>query len=81
MAKIFSDCTPALLFVLLGLAACIVLATSALSVQRVHVREAASAAIYLESGVRLSVSYCRLCLCSCYVLEVCTVMFYGKYSV
>ena len=34
------------------------LATSAPTGQRVHVREATSAAVYLNSGVRLSVS-CR----------------------
>ena len=81
MAKIFSDCTPAIFFVLLGLAACIMLATSAPTVQRVHVRQATTTASYLDSGVRYSVSYWRQYLCSSYVLEVCTVMFYGKYSV
>ena len=59
MARLLSDCTSAIFFVLLGLAACIMLATSAPSVQRVHVREATTIAIYLDSGVRLSVSYCR----------------------
>ena len=59
MARLLNDCTPALLFVLLGLAAYIMPATSAPSVQRVHVREATAIASYLDSGVRLSVSYCR----------------------
>ena len=54
------------------------LATSVPIVQRIHVHEATTTAIYLESGVHLSVSYCRLCLCSSYVLEVCTVTFYGN---
>ena len=45
MAKLLSDCTPAIFFVLLGLAACIVLGKSAPSVQRVHVRQATSAAV------------------------------------
>ena len=34
------------------------LATSAPTVQRVHIRQATSTAVYLNSGVRLSVSYC-----------------------
>ena len=67
MAKIFSDCTSTVFFVLLGLAACIMLATSAPSVQRVHVRQATSAAIYLAGGVLYSVSYCGLCFCSKYL--------------
>ena len=58
MARLFSDCTSAILFVLLGLAACITLATSAPTVQRVHVRQATSTAVYLNSGVHLSVSHC-----------------------
>ena len=58
MARLFSD-SSATFFVLLGLAACIMLATSAPTVQRVHVREATTIAIYLDSGVRLSVSYCK----------------------
>ena len=57
MARCFSDCTSALLFVLLGLAACIMLATSACTVQGVQVREATTTEVYLNSGVRLSVSY------------------------
>ena len=58
MARLLSDYTSALHFVLLGLAACIMLATSAPTVQRIHVREATAIASYLDSGVRLSVSYC-----------------------
>ena len=58
MAKLFSDCTSAILFVLLGLAACITLATSAPTAQRVHVRQATSTAVYLNSGVRFIVSHC-----------------------
>ena len=57
MARLFSDCTSAILFVLLGLAACIMLATSACTVQGVQVREATTTEVYLNSGVRLSVSY------------------------
>ena len=34
------------------------LATSAPTVQRVHVRQATTSAIHLNSGVRYSVSYC-----------------------
>ena len=58
MARVFSDCTSAILFVLLGLAVSIMLATSAPTAQRVHVRQATTSVIYLNSGVRLSVSYC-----------------------
>ena len=56
MARLFSDCTSAILFVLLGLAVCMMLATSAPTVQGVQVREATTTAVYLNSGVRLSVS-------------------------
>ena len=58
MARLFNDCASAILFVLLGLAACIMLAASAPTAQRVHVRQATTSVIYLNSGVRLSVSYC-----------------------
>ena len=64
MARLFSDCTSAILFVLLGLAASIMLATSAPTVQRVHVRQATSTKVYLNSGVRLTVSYCNHVFCS-----------------
>ena len=59
MARLLSDCTSAIFFLLLGLAACIMLATSAPTLQRIHLRETTTIAIYLDSGVRLSVSYCR----------------------
>ena len=64
MARDFSDYTSIIFFVLLGLAACIMLATSAPSVQRVHVRQATSDAVHLNSGVHYSISDCRLCFCS-----------------
>ena len=57
MARCFSDCTSALLFVLLGLAARTMLAASVHTVQGVQVREATTTEVYLNSGVRLSVSY------------------------
>ena len=76
MARLFSDCTSAILFVLLGLAACIMLATSAPTVQRVHVRQATSTAVYLNSGVRLSVSYCNHVFLF-KSAKVCMVRWYG----
>ena len=57
MARRFSDCI--ILFVLLGLAAWIMLATSAPTAQSVRVRQATTSVIDLNSGVRYSVSYCR----------------------
>ena len=57
MARRFSDCNSGILFELLGLAAYVMLATSAPTVQGVQVREATTTAVYLNSRVRLSVSY------------------------
>ena len=57
MARLYGACIS---IVLLGLAACIMLARSAPTVQRVHVHQATSAAVHLNSGVRLSVSYCKV---------------------
>ena len=64
MARLFSDSTSAILFMLLGLAACITLATSALTAHRLHVRQATSDVNKLNEGVRYSVSYCRPCICT-----------------
>ena len=64
MARLFSDCTSAILFMLLGLAACITLATSAPTAHMVHVRQATSNVNKLNEGVRYSVSYCRPCICT-----------------
>ena len=64
MARLFSDSTSAILFMLLGLAACITLATSAPTAHRVHVRQATSDVNKLNEGVRYSVSYCRPCICT-----------------
>ena len=64
MARLFSDRTSAILFMLLGLAACITLATSAPTAHRVHVCQATSNVNKLNEGVRYSVSYCRSCFCS-----------------
>ena len=64
MARLFSDCTSAILLMLLGLAACITLATSAPTAHRVHVRQATSDVNKLNEGVRYSVSDCRPCFCS-----------------
>ena len=64
MAKLFSDCTSAILFVLLGLAASIMLATSTPTAQRVYVRQATTSVNYLNRGVIDSVSYCRPYFCS-----------------
>ena len=49
---------------LLGLAACITLATSAPTAHRVHVRQATSDVNKLNEGVRYSVSDCRPGFCS-----------------
>ena len=57
MAKLFSYYTSAILFMLLGLAACITLATSAPTAQRVHVRQTTTSVIHLNSGVRYTVCY------------------------
>ena len=64
MASLFSDSTSAILFMLLGLAACITLATSAPTAHRVHVRQATSNVNKLNEGVRYSVSYYRPCICT-----------------
>ena len=64
MARLFSDCTSAILFMLLGLAACITLATSAPTAHRVHVRQATSDVNKLSEVVHYSVSDCRPCFCS-----------------
>ena len=64
MARLFSDCTSAILFMLLGLAACITLAISAPTAHRVHVRQATSDVNKLNEGVRYSVSDCRPRFCS-----------------
>ena len=64
MARLFSDSTSAILFMLLGLAACITLATSAPTAHKVHVRQATSNVNKLNEGVRYSVSYCRPCICT-----------------
>ena len=63
MARLFSHCTSAILFVLLGLAASIMLATSTPTAQRVYVRQATTSVNHLNRGVIDSVSYCRPCLC------------------
>ena len=60
MARLYGACVSTIFFVLLGLAACIMMATSAPNVQTMHVRQATSAAVHLNSGVRLSVSYCKV---------------------
>ena len=57
MAKLFSYYTSAILFMLLGLAACITLATSAPTAQRVHVHQATTSVIHLNSGMRDRVCY------------------------
>ena len=57
MAKLFSYYTSAILFMLLGLAACITLATSTPTAQRVHVRQATTSVIHLNSGVHYRVCY------------------------
>ena len=55
------------------------LATSAPTEKRVHVRQATSTAVYLNSGVRLSVSYCSHVFFLFKVADVCTVRWY-KYK-
>ena len=59
MARCISDCTSVIFFVLVGLAACVMLAKTAPTAQRVHVRRATTSAVLLNNGVRYSVSYCR----------------------
>ena len=56
MAKLFSGCTPAIFFVLLALAACI-MPTSAPTLQTVYVRQATSTVFHLNSGLHYSVSF------------------------
>ena len=54
MARLLSDCTSAILFVLLGLAASIMLVTSAPTAQSVQETSARN----LNGGLDYSVSYC-----------------------
>ena len=70
MARCISDCTSVIFFVLVGLAACVMLATSAPTAQRVHVRQATTSVVHLNSGVRYSVSNCRPRFCSSYPKSV-----------
>ena len=58
MARLFSYYTSDILFLLLCLAACI-LATSAPTAQVVHVCQATTSVIQLNSGVCYTDSYCR----------------------
>ena len=57
MAKLLSYYTSTILFMLLGLAACITLATTAPTAQRVHVCQATTSVIHLSSEVRYEVCY------------------------
>ena len=74
MSRLFSNCTSAIMFVLLGLAACITLATTAPTAQSVQVRQATASVIHLNNGVCYSVSYCRPCLCSRLLAELILTM-------
>ena len=57
MARVFCHCTSAILFVHLGLAASIMLATSTPTAQRVYVRQATTSVNHLNRGMIDSVSF------------------------